>query len=175
MVWHAPGSLRARILFTAHTAMFSAPHTRCLRLLALCLLMLCAPVLDAADCCCRPQPNPSGNARSAPDNCCAPKNTPQHPTATCCQSTPATHRHSSSSRSLPAPESCECCLNTASLVAGHRPTSGLGSSPADADLPDAAIAAPATDSPTANTISQLTKSTPPAGNRRQAVLCCWRN
>ena len=72
--------------------MFSAHHTRCLRLLALCLLVLCAPVLDAADCCCRPQPNPSGNARSTPATCCPPHNTPQPPTAPGGQSTPATPR-----------------------------------------------------------------------------------
>jgi len=165
-----------QIFCTSLTLMSPASPTHCLRLLALCLLVLCAPVLDAADCCCRPQPNATAPVpRSARPTCCTPKQTsqPPHQSATCCQTAPATHRHSTNSRSLPVTKTCECCLNAAAPFAGQRSAQSLGNSAAD--LPDISADAPTAASPTAHTISQLTRSTPPPGNRRQAVLCCWRN
>lgn len=147
---------------------------RKLRLLAFGLLLICAPVLDAADCCCRHSQLRAATAdksQSPAPACCSPKPTRSQTAASCCQTKPDSPTSPADSCRIPPAKTCGCCVATAPLTAAQRP--GLKSA-ADAlhglsasAIPVAAVAA--------NTNNQPPAWTPAAGNRRQAVLCCWRN
>ncbi|MFM7058180.1 MAG: hypothetical protein ACKO2P_14775, partial [Planctomycetota bacterium] len=85
-------------------------HLRCLRLLALCLLVLCAPVLDAADCCCRQPATPATTAISpASPACCSPKPAAAAMMGSCCQTKSVPSGHTAESCRIPPARTCECC------------------------------------------------------------------
>ncbi|MFM7056599.1 MAG: hypothetical protein ACKO2P_06715, partial [Planctomycetota bacterium] len=66
---------------------------------------------------------------------------------------------------------CECCLTAAPLVFAQR----LIPHPSACNPPDTAVGPTALGTPQTAVADYPQEWTPRTGNRRQAVLCCWRN
>lgn len=150
-----------------------------IRRLALCLLLIFAPVVDAVACCCKL------SAQSAPlvtkpstgvsgATCCRSQRS-SSPAPTCCASTPQPKPQPKPFEGCcrKAITTCECCDLATPFRPGSRATiQGYGS------LQTAVLAAEVC----APRLLFAAWQTQPAeaagsphGNRRQAVLCTWRN
>ncbi|MFM7037953.1 MAG: hypothetical protein ACKO2L_09525 [Planctomycetaceae bacterium] len=84
-----------------------ASLTRCLRLLAFCLLLVCTPVADAASCCCKQ----TSAAPQATGSCCQHHTPAPRSDSTCCR--------------VPTAASCGCCVTSAPLTTAPRTTPRL--------------------------------------------------
>jgi hypothetical protein len=150
-----------------------ASITRCLRLLAFSLLLVCAPVLDAANCCCRLKlTRPVIADRSDSLGCCNRRSAPPQETDSCCQHhAPASDSDSTTCCRLPSANTCGCCVASAPLTTTQRTASNLSASGPDYDSANPTLTGPALET----TLTRHPERWPISGNRRQAVLCCWRN
>lgn len=156
------------------TPMFRSLLHPVLRTAALCLLLVAAPVVDVAACCCKLSvqglaPSPDSLAPAASSSCCSSPQ-PKASSANCCAPQPASQPPDDCS--LKTLDTCECCaLATPFRAEARIQLHGKGSpcsavwTPAPDDLPPHGVCS-----------ARLTReSSLICGNRRQALLCSWRN